>query len=491
MNHPIFRTPNAVQATVEDRATPSYYAREQLGKTMPMWRVQTEGYSEGTGQLIGMVSRDKGFLDSPDTEWISSGVNSKSSKAVAIGRHGNFFHWGFAASPTYLTEEAKLVFVNSVHYIAKFDGHGLIARKTQGTAMRSYMVSALAQISAAGYAETVARYKGYAAENQKRKDAVQKRIDAGEKVSDADRRVLTFPAPRAPGRFAPIKRFIAADVWPELDGDEAAIRAYVHSVLPYVRSQGWYELVVDEELRKFGVGNNDPQLLPRLIAALKQGDGKIARTLLARYTEESFATNEQWVAWYELNRANLFFTESGGYKWLVNTRANGAATWRRVVSKDGLPVKAAKVVPAATKAKHAAAKAKLDEQANSDGPLQAKVLLKTLASGNHELRLVIAIQEGWHAYQSVPEGSPYELMKVDLDLPAGLQQKGKWQEPVGQPYADDPDLIVYEGKVAFRCELTGKLPNDLSKIACSLSYQVCDANMCLPPTVAELTPKKL
>lgn len=488
MTHSIFRTPNAVQATIEDRATPDYYAREQLGKTMPMWRVQTEGYAEGTGQLIGMVSRDKGFLDSPDTEWISSGVNSKSSKAVAIGRHGNFFHWGFAASPTYLTDEAKLVFINSVHYIAKFDGHGLIARKTPGTAMRSYMVDALARSSEKGYAEALARHEQFAASDAARKLAIQKRIDAGEKVSATDRRMLSYPKPRAPNRFDPIKRFIPAAAWEELAGDEAAIHAYVSGVLPYLRSQGWYELVVDEELRQFGVGNRDPQLLPRLIAALDEGAGKAARTLLARYTDESFASKEQWEAWYKQHRANLFFTEAGGYKWLVNTRADATATRRRTAATDGLPFRSATVVP---EADGGVAGNRGKQQAEASGPLRARLVLKALANGNHELRLVVAIEAGWHAYQSVPEGSPYELMAVDLDLPAGLQQKGKWQKPAGQPYADDPDLIVYEGKVAFRCELTGKMPNDLSKIACRLSYQVCDANMCLPPTAIELTPKQL
>ena len=82
--HAIFHTPNSVQLTIANEATPPAYAREGLGATMPMWRVQTEGYTEGTGQPIGVVSRDAGFLDSPDVEWISSGVNSKNSNAVAI-----------------------------------------------------------------------------------------------------------------------------------------------------------------------------------------------------------------------------------------------------------------------------------------------------------------------------------------------------------------------------------------------------------------------
>ncbi len=106
-----------------------------------MWRVQTEGYQDGSRQLIGLVSDFNGFLDSPDTEVLSSGVNTKGPSSVAIGRHGNFLQWGFAASPTWMTDEAKLVFVNAIHYIAKFDGQAPVARKVRGSLPRSSMRS--------------------------------------------------------------------------------------------------------------------------------------------------------------------------------------------------------------------------------------------------------------------------------------------------------------------------------------------------------------
>ena len=106
VDHPIFRAPNDVALTLRDVPTPEYYRGEGLGETMPMWRVQTEGYKGRTGQPIGVVSRNAGFFDSPDVEWISSGVNSKNSQAVAIGRHGSFLHWGFAVSRNVLDTQA-------------------------------------------------------------------------------------------------------------------------------------------------------------------------------------------------------------------------------------------------------------------------------------------------------------------------------------------------------------------------------------------------
>ena len=87
-----------------------------------------------------MVARPWGYEDSPDAEYISSGVCQKTLDAVAIGRHGNFFHWGFAASPDYMTGEAKPVLANAIVYISKFAGQTPIARKySDRTATREYL----------------------------------------------------------------------------------------------------------------------------------------------------------------------------------------------------------------------------------------------------------------------------------------------------------------------------------------------------------------
>lgn len=76
-----------------------------------------------------MISKSAGFLDSPDVEFISGGVSAKGLEEVAIGRHGNFLHWGFSASPEEMTEEAKSVFANAIVYISQFAGQTPIARK--------------------------------------------------------------------------------------------------------------------------------------------------------------------------------------------------------------------------------------------------------------------------------------------------------------------------------------------------------------------------
>ena len=48
---------------------------------------------------------------------------------MAIGRHGNFFMWGFGVSPIHMTDEARTVFANSISYISHFKGQKPVVRK--------------------------------------------------------------------------------------------------------------------------------------------------------------------------------------------------------------------------------------------------------------------------------------------------------------------------------------------------------------------------
>ena len=134
-NHPIFKGPYKVKMTLVDRPTPdgakefAPLVNEVLPETTKMWRVNTKGYATDPGFLIGMVSRPWGVEDSPEAEWISSGNCQKSIDAMALGRHGSFFHWGFAGAPMDMTEEAKPLLANAIVYISKFAGQHLIARK--------------------------------------------------------------------------------------------------------------------------------------------------------------------------------------------------------------------------------------------------------------------------------------------------------------------------------------------------------------------------
>ncbi|MCR9245171.1 MAG: protein-disulfide reductase DsbD N-terminal domain-containing protein [bacterium] len=462
VDHEIFHSPNEVALTIEQRPTPDAYGRYGLGETMAMWRVQTEGYTEGSNQLIGVVSSNAGFADSPDTEWISGGVNTKRPLAIALGRHGNLFHWGFAASPTYMTEEARLVFVNAIHYIAKFAGQAPIARKQSGILVRSRIEEALAKISESGYAKEVEMHRFYQQRIEQRNAEIRARIAAGDDVTDSERRLAKRPPPKPPGRFTPVKRYLTDDEWQRLDGDEAAIREHFAHMLPFLHPEGRYNLAIDQDLRRFGVGNNDPAFLERAIAALREPEqAKLARTLLTRYTNEKFETAEQWTAWLTDNRERFFFTEAGGFKWLVDTR--GAEVVVDTVAEEP----------------------PMPTPSNAD-PLVGDMTVRCLPSGNHCVTVRVAILPGWHGYKSVPEGSAYAPLKLTLELPDGVSTVGEWQSPLGMPSTEDPTITVYEGDLEFTCEIAGTLVPG-REIACNMSYQVCDERMCLPPDTTRWT----
>src|SRR5262245_20140999 len=103
LDHPIFQ---GVELDRDEVATPKSYANYPEGKDlpakMPVWRVQRGKLAAEVD--YGIVSDPYGFEDSPDAEFISSGVNSKGPGSVALGRHASLFLWGFAGDPTQMTE---------------------------------------------------------------------------------------------------------------------------------------------------------------------------------------------------------------------------------------------------------------------------------------------------------------------------------------------------------------------------------------------------
>jgi hypothetical protein len=473
MDHDIFRTPHPVELTIVDQPTPSSYANypegQGLGESMPMWRVQTEGYITDPGQLIGVVSRDAGFLDSPDVEWISGGVNSKGPNAVALGRHGNFFHWGFAVSPTFLTDEAKDVFVNALHYIARFDGHAPIARKAAGTMMRSSVSGIIDGLSEEGYARTVATYQDFQKADQERKAAIQARIDAGEAVSELERQMLTYPPTQIPSRLRDVERFLGKDKIAALGNDPDRIAAYLRKSMPYLYPEGWYSLVVDEELMALGTANSDMAMLDQAIALLaSESTAGVGQALLERYTAESFGSAAEWNTWLAKHRDQLFFTEAGGYKWLVNTvtppKAAGLRSSKARATKEKQPG------PVATPRE----------------PLAAEATVVPSASGGFTLAVEVDIFPGWHAYENVPPGSAYTPLEIQLELPDGVQRVGEWTKPQGHLSPESPGLTVYEGRIKFECSLNAPDLATAKQTACQLRYQVCDANMCLQPSSERL-----
>lgn len=76
---------------------------------------------------------------------------------------------------------------------------------------------------------------------------------------------------------------------------------------------------MDNELKSLGIASNrQVSSLQRLVVLLSdESHASTAGKLLKRYTDVSFETPEQWRQWLEASRDRIFFTDVGGYKFLV------------------------------------------------------------------------------------------------------------------------------------------------------------------------------
>ncbi len=87
-----------------------------------------------------------------------------------------------------------------------------------------------------------------------------------------------------------------------------------------------FRMKVDTDLREIGVANYDIAMLDSAITIWERGGKEAAKgeRLLKRYTLCNFATPQEYKNWVDTNRDNLFFSEAGGFLWLVNTNVPNA-----------------------------------------------------------------------------------------------------------------------------------------------------------------------
>ena len=238
-SHPIFKGPYRVKMTLVDRPTPegakefAPLVGETLPETTKMWRVNSKGYETDKGFLIGMVSRPWGFEDSPEAEWISGGVSSKSIDAMALGRHGSFFHWGFAAAPMDMTDEAKPLLANAIVYISKFAGQHVIARKlSEGIATRIEAKESAYRVTHKCWEEYKTSIEQFNAQTKLQSDSLKAAKAAGKEIGQRMAMYLQWqpqPIPTADEWT----RQQAGPLYEKFGNDEAAYAKYYEENTPY------------------------------------------------------------------------------------------------------------------------------------------------------------------------------------------------------------------------------------------------------------------
>lgn len=464
--HPIFHKPFPVKMTLGMRPTPSdayhyaYYCDGPIPDSILMWRVQTKGYQTDPGFPVGMVSRPWGFEDSPEAEYISSGVCAKTLDAVAIGRHGNFLHWGFAASPKYMTDEAQTVFANAVVYISQFAGQTPIARKfNDRIATREYVKELVYLSTRAAWEERLESDRQWEArilENQKK--ALEKQAK-GETLTREEQMDLGYQ-PQKPMSYEDFLKRYQKQLFEKLGTDEAAYAEYYKENYDYFYGgEGLYNLVEDEDVKSLGIPNNDIRLLDKAISMLENGmEADKAKRILERYTLCRFSSPQEWRKWLTDNRDKIFFTEAGGWLYLVNTRDKN-------ISGNDYTVK--ELQPA-----------KKSVLATDDkNPVAIEAAVENLPDGSKCIAVRVKVHMNYHIYAKVATVDPYITTELKIELPQGYQKIGELQRPSFKAL-NDAGTTIYEGDVVFKQVIKG---SGSGKANCTMTYQCCDNHICFPP----------
>lgn len=468
--HPIFHGPFPVSLSLEERPTPEdalhyeYFRDTPTPKTLPMWRVQTKGYKTDPGFRVGMVARPWSFEDSPDAEYISSGVCAKTLDAVAIGRHGNFLGWGFAASPEYLTSEAQTVLANAICYIARFNGQGLIARKYHDRRATKDWIRELKYTGTpAAHEEHEKMNERFAVQMLATRRAAEEKQAKGEKLTALEQSALRFTAPRAQAFAEYLKdRGGVAGLFVRFGTDyQAYHRHYDENYSWFYSVAPFYKFELDEDAKSLGVPNSDPCLLDRAIALWETGaDVARARRLLTRYTLLDHQTPQEWRAWLERHQKELFFTQSGGWAFMVGNRHPGDD------SNDY-----------GRRAREQARAALATDETDDANPVAATASVLDRGDGRREIVLKLSIRAGYHIYSHVAASDSFIPTSVEVTLPLGYQALGSLSQPPSTPYNAGGTTGLYTGTIVFAQAIAGS-GEGVARV--KLSYQCCDAAVCLP-----------
>ena len=476
-NHPIFKGPYKVKMTLVDRPTPdgakefAPLVNEVLPETTKMWRVNTKGYATDPGFLIGMVSRPWGVEDSPEAEWISSGNCQKSIDAMALGRHGSFFHWGFAGAPMDMTEEAKPLLANAIVYISKFAGQHLIARKLyEGISTRIEAKENANRVTKKVWETYKASLESFNNQMGHYADSIKAVHKAGGKLGEQEKMYLQWQPQPIPTHKEFLKE-MAGPLYKQFGDDEAAYARYYEENTPYFYgSFGSYGLMLDEDAKSLGIPNNDKRLLEKAISLWESGkDVEKGKRLLNRYTLLRYDNPQQYKAWLNKYGDKLFFTESGGWLWLVNSQE------KNVEGNDYSVLKY-----------HEAPKQKtpeIREATNRDNPVLVSGIVNDLPNGDKELVIRMKMHPGFHVYGYVSEQDPYIATTFDIQTEGNYEKVGDLQLPAFRALGTT-GTTIYEGDVLFRQRIKG---SGKGKVMCTVNYQTCDEHACLPPQDVELS----
>ncbi|MGM9699543.1 MAG: protein-disulfide reductase DsbD domain-containing protein [Prevotella sp.] len=479
-NHAIFKGPFKTKITMFDAPTPedafhyTYFYDAPLPPTTPRWKVQTKGYESDKGFPVGMVSRPWGYVESSESEYISSGVCAKTIDAVAIGRHANFLHWGFAASPRYMTDEAKVVFANAVVYISKFNGKKPIARKyNDRIATKEDVKEKRGLASHAVWEETVAQEKKMYDEFLAQKKAIEQKKQRGETLTEEEKQTLAYEVePNFTTYEQRLKKY-QGDLYAQFGSDEQKYMDYYDQNLDYFTTNPdeSYDLHIDEDAKRLGISVDSKQLIDKAITLWETSeDVATAKRILYRYTLLRYDNAKQWRDWYKKYEKQLFFSEAGGWYWLVD---NGDPTTPGNDYSVALKEKRERIEAQKRKVEQSLA----TDATTDDQPVAASAIVQEYWSSQKDLTIKVSIKDGYHIYGNVSSSDPYLPTEIKVELSNGYTFVGNMKNPKVKAL-NSTGTTIYEGDVMFQQRIDG---SGRGKAKVTISYQCCDDHICFPP----------
>lgn len=455
--HEVFKGPFPVKLSFEQRQTPFTVYNYMSGYAQPdrlaMWQVQTSGYRDGKGQRVGLVSFGEGFDNFPDAEAIAGGESLKAANTVSIGRHGNFLLWGFAASPEDLTSEARTVFANCVAYISQFKGQRPVVHKYYGQPLttREFVDNLLWVVSADGYKQYVHKKKLVNADREKQRQLAEKYFREKGELPDQEELDKKYAVSEILTREKFYRTFLGDELAKRAIEDRKACQQYISAQRPYFYGAGIFNrFVIDEDVALLKTANSDKYLLEQCIALWEKGENtELARRVLERYTEHQFRTPAEWRDWYDHHKELLFFTETGGYKFIENKQHIVAGATEFAI--DSLPVQ-----------------------------IIGKMVRK---DAKKYISVTFRLRERYHIYGTLAPGSPFIPTTLVFEFPGSIQPVGLLEKPTEVLQEGGEGIMIYEKKAEFLQEIAGE---GKGVIRCTVEYQCCNDMICMPPVKEEI-----
>lgn len=302
------------------------------------------------------------------------------------------------------------MFINAVIYISKFKEQP-VARKMNDRISTRHYVDAMKYLVTreAWEANNKANreFNKNVFETQKR---AKEKLAKNEKLDEMENVYLNFKLEPEP-TFSEYVKSRVPQLYHVFGDDSEEYTRYYDRNKPYFYGGGDmdYGIDIDEDVRTLGIANNDKRMLDKAITMLENGeDTLLAERVLRRYTLCRFDQPSDWRKWYETYKDKMFFSESGGWLWLINTQDKSVpGTDYSIISKNEEIVN----LP------------ELTSMTDNKNPVMASALINKLEEDSYEVVIRMKIHQGYHTYAQVSEQEPFIPTVVNIEIPSDYKKR--------------------------------------------------------------------